>query len=110
MKQPRKRIAATVFLAVVFPAIASLGVAGCAANLPDESAGEYIDDAVITTKVKAAILDQPPLKSLEIHVDTFKGTVHLYGFVSSQFNIDKAVEIARSVNGVRSVKNDLRLK
>ena len=110
MKQPRRRIAAMVFLVVVFPAVASLGVTGCAANLPDESAGEYLDDAVITTKVKAAILDQPPLKSLEIHVETFRGTVRLSGFVSSQFSIDKAVDIARGVNGVRSVKNDLRLR
>lgn len=103
MKPLRKPVSA-VFLAAIM-AIAP----GCA-NLPAESAGEYVDDAVITTKVKAAILDQPPLKSSEIHVETFKGTVHLRGVVASQSTIDKAGEIARNVNGVRSVKNDLRLR
>jgi osmotically-inducible protein OsmY len=104
MKHIARSISA-VFLAVLLAA-----VMGCAANLPQESAGEYVDDAVITTKVKASILDQPALKSFEIHVQTFKGTVYLSGFVASQSSIDKAVEVARSVNGVRSVKNDMRLK
>jgi osmotically-inducible protein OsmY len=104
MKQPKRSISA-VFLAV------TLGTTmGCAANLPEESTGEYVDDAVITTKVKASILDQPSLKSSEFHVETFKGTVYLSGFVASQSNMDKAVELARNVNGVRSVKSDMRLK
>ncbi len=75
-----------------------------------ESAGEYIDDSVITTKIKAAILNDPTLKSAEINVETYKGVVQLSGFVSSEADIDKAVEIARGVNGVTSVKNDMRLK
>jgi hyperosmotically inducible protein len=103
MKQLRKSISA-VFLAVTLAS-----TLGCAANLPNESAGEYVDDAVITAKVKAAIVDQPSLKSSEISVLTFKGTVQLSGFVASQAKIDKAGEVARSVNGVRSVKNDMRL-
>jgi osmotically-inducible protein OsmY len=85
-------------------------IPGCAANLPQESAGEYIDDAVITTKVKASILDQPTLKVFDIHVETFKGTVYLSGYVASQSTIDKAVEVASGVNGVRSVKNEMRLR
>ena len=104
MKQ-LKRNTSAVFLAVMLAT-----VMGCASTLPNESAGEYIDDAVITTKVKAAIVDQPPLKSFDIHVETFKGTVYLSGFVASQSQMDKAGEVARSVNGVRSVKNDLRLR
>jgi hyperosmotically inducible protein len=104
MKQLKRSISA-VFLGVMLAT-----VMGCAATLPNESAGEYVDDAVITTKVKAAVLDQPSLKSSEIHVETFKGTVHLRGFVASQSQIDKAGEVARSVNGVKSVKNDMRLK
>ncbi|RPJ45235.1 MAG: BON domain-containing protein, partial [Betaproteobacteria bacterium] len=75
-----------------------------------EGTGEYIDDTVITTKVKAAIFDEPTLKSAEINVETFKGTVQLSGFVNSRADINKAVEVARSVKGVTSVKNNMRLK
>jgi hyperosmotically inducible protein len=69
-----------------------------------------VDDTVITTKVKAAVFNEPSLKSAEINVETFKGVVQLSGFVSSQADINKAVEVARSVPGVTSVKNAMRLK
>lgn len=75
-----------------------------------ESTGEYIDDSVITTKVKAAILKESTLKSSEINVETYKGVVQLSGFVNSEGDINKAVEVARGVKGVTSVKNDMRLK
>ncbi len=75
-----------------------------------ESPGEYVDDAVITTKVKAAVLEEPSLKSPEINVETYKGTVQLTGFVRSRADINKAVEIAKGVKGVKSVKNDMILK
>ena len=83
---------------------------GCAGTPTKESTGEYFDDTVITTKVKTAIFNEPSLKSAEINVETFKGVVQLSGFVSSRANIDKAVEVARSVKGVTSVRNDMRLK
>lgn len=83
---------------------------GCASTGSQEGTGEYIDDTVITTKVKAAIFNEPTLRSVEINVETFKGVVQLTGFVNSQADINKAVEIARSVKGVTSVKNDMRLK
>ena len=83
---------------------------GCAGTSTTEGTGEYIDDTVITTKVKAAIFDEPTLKSAEINVETFKGTVQLSGFVNSRADINKAIEVARSVKGVTSVKNDMRLK
>jgi osmotically-inducible protein OsmY len=83
---------------------------GCASTAKQEGTGEYIDDTVITTKVKAAVLNEPTLKSAEINVETFKGVVQLSGFVSSQAGINKAVEVARGVSAVKSVKNDLRLK
>lgn len=83
---------------------------GCAPTPTREGTGEYFDDTVITTKVKAAIFAEPTLKSAEINVETFKGAVQLSGFVSSQASIDKAVEVARAVKGVKSVKNDMRLK
>jgi hyperosmotically inducible protein len=99
MKQ-LNRTASAVFLAVTLATMM-----GCAAPLPKESTGEYVDDAVITMKVKAAIFDQPTLKLLDIHVHTFRGTVELRGIVASQSTIDEAVKVARSVNGVKSVEN-----
>jgi osmotically-inducible protein OsmY len=83
---------------------------GCAGTSTKEGTGEYVDDTVITTKVKTAIFNEPSLKSAEINVETFKGTVQLTGFVSSRAAIDKAVEVARGVPGVTSVRNDMRLK
>jgi hyperosmotically inducible protein len=83
---------------------------GCAPTATKEGTGEYFDDTVITTKVKAAILDEPTLKSAEINVETFKGTVQLSGFVSSAAARDKAVAVARGVKGVTAVKNDMRVK
>jgi len=83
---------------------------GCASTTKRAGTGEYIDDTVITTKVKAAIFDAPSLKSSEVNVETFKGVVQLSGFVNSQADINKAIEVARGVNGVKSVKNDMRLK
>jgi osmotically-inducible protein OsmY len=96
--------------AAVFLAILVASLVGCASTATQEGTGEYIDNAVITTKVKAAIFNEPTLKSFEINVETFKGTVQLSGFVNSQANIDKAVEVVRQVKGVKSVKNDMQLK
>lgn len=75
-----------------------------------ETAGEYVDDSVITTKIKAAVFEDPSLKSAEINVETLKGTVQLSGFVRSRADINKAVELARKVKGVTSVKNDMIVK
>ena len=83
---------------------------GCAETSTRQGTAGYLDDTVITTKVKAAIFNEPSLKSSEINVETFKGTVQLSGFVSSRADIDKAVAVARGVQGVTSVKNDMRLK
>jgi c(7)-type cytochrome triheme protein len=81
-----------------------------AATSKEESPGEYVDDAVITAKVKAAVLEETSLKSAEINVETFKGIVQLSGFVRSRADISKAAEIASGVKGVKSVKNDMILK
>ena len=83
---------------------------GCASTAKQEGTGEYFDDTVITTKVKAAILNEPTLKSAEINVETFKGVVQLSGFVSSQAAESTAIAVTRQVAGVKSVKNDMRLK
>jgi osmotically-inducible protein OsmY len=91
-------------------AILLASLLGCAGTSTKEGTGEYFDDSVITAKVKAAIFNEPSLKSGEINVETFKGTVQLSGFVNSRADINKAVEVARGVSGVRSVRNDMRLK
>jgi osmotically-inducible protein OsmY len=97
-------------ISAVVAAVALAATIGCASTAKQEGTGEYVDDSVITTKTKAAIFNDPTLKSAEINVETFKGVVQLSGFVSSQANINKAVEVARGVSGVTSVKNDMRLK
>ena len=96
---------ATFFFIIV---LASL--LGCASTSKQEGTGEYVDDTVITSKVKAAIFNDPSLKSAEINVETFKGVVQLSGFVNSREDINKAIQVARGVQGVTSVKNDMRLK
>lgn len=93
-----------------FPAVLLVFFVGCAATPTQEGTGQYVDDTVITGKVKVAIFNEPSLKSAEINVETFKGMVQLSGFVSSQASINKAVEVAGGVKGVTSVKNDMRLK
>ena len=83
---------------------------GCAATQKRQSTGQYVDDSVITTKVKAAIFNEATLKTLQINVETFKGEVQLSGFVDSAQSVKKAGEVAGSVNGVVSVKNNLVVK
>lgn len=97
-------------LSALFIALTLLTAAGCASTQKHEGTGEYVDDSVLTAKVKAAILQDPALSSAEINVETFKGVVQLSGFVNSRSDISKAADIARGVNGVMSVKNDMRLK
>lgn len=98
------------YFSAVFLAVTLASAVGCSSTPRHEGTGEYMDDAVLTTKVKAAIFNESTLKSTEINVETFKGVVQLSGFVSSQADINKAVEVARSVKGVTSVKNDMRVK
>ena len=86
------------------------GFVACDSTSKQEGPGAYVDDSVITTKVKSLLGADDFLKSFEISVETFKGTVQLSGFVDSQKAINKAVEIVKSVKGVKSIKNDLIVK
>lgn len=95
---------------IILAAMLATTMLGCASTAKQESTGEYFDDSVITTKVKAAIFNEPSLKATEINVETFKGVVQLSGFVSSETAIAKAVEVARGVKGVTSVKNNMQVK
>jgi hyperosmotically inducible protein len=98
------------YLSAVFLAVTLGSAVGCAPTETKQGTGEYIDDTVITTKVKAAIAEDPLTKVLEVKVKTFKGEVQLSGFVSSREAADRAVELARGVKGVTSVKDDMQIK
>ncbi len=110
MKHSNKYLSAMLLAATLISGAGLVTLAGCASTEKQSGTGEYIDDTVITTKVKTAIITDTNLKSSEINVETFKGVVQLSGFVSSQSDIDQAVVIARKVKGVKSVKNNMQLK
>ena len=97
-------------LTTLFCSIVLMATIGCASTRTHEGTGEYVDDSVITTKVKTAIFNEPGLKVSEVKVETFKGVVQLSGFVSSRADIKDAVRVASAVNGVKSVTNDIQLK
>jgi hyperosmotically inducible protein len=97
-------------LACFFAALILVLTAGCASTSSQNSTGEYVSDSVLTNQVKAALFNEPTLKSDEIKVQTYRGVVRLSGFVSSTADEDTAVAIARGVAGVKSVKYDTRLK
>ncbi|NHZ77923.1 BON domain-containing protein [Massilia sp. CCM 8695] len=90
--------------------VALLALVACAPTAQREGTGEFIDDSIITGKVKAALVADPELKATEINVETFKGTVQLSGFVSAPDHIPKAVALTRKIDGVKSVKNDILLR
>jgi osmotically-inducible protein OsmY len=97
-------------ISIFFLTVLLASFLGCASTSKSEGTGEYFDDTVITTKVKAAVFNEPSLKSAEINVETFKGVVQLSGFVNSQEDINKAVVVTRKVEGVKSVTNSMKLK
>lgn len=102
----------TFFLALILASITGCATTDTTSDTMAErsTTGQYVDDSTITTKVKAAIFNEPGLESADINVETNQGNVQLSGFVQSRDDITRAVEIAQRVNGVRSVKNDMRLK
>ena len=91
-------------------AFACISMAGCVATPAQESAGVYLSDSWITTKVKAALVNDPVVKATEVNVETMKGEVQLSGFVSSQAATVRAVSVARGIEGVKAVRNDMRIK
>jgi osmotically-inducible protein OsmY len=98
----------STYLSAVFLAATLVSVVGC--STPQRETVQYLEDSDVTTKVKAAIYNDPLAKDNEINVATFKGVVQLSGFVSSQAAADRAVELARSASGVKGVTNDMLLK
>lgn len=98
------------YISMMLAALALTTLIGCASSTNKSSTGEYIDDSVITTKVKTAIFNEPTLKATEINVETYKGVVQLSGFVKTEAEIAKAIDVTRNIEGVVSVKNDIQLK
>lgn len=92
---------------IVFSLVLTLGIIGCAGSPTQESTGEYFDDSLVTTKVKSSLLADSRVRSKNISVETFKGTVQLSGFVDSKATAAIAVDITRRVKGVKAVNNSL---
>jgi osmotically-inducible protein OsmY len=90
--------------------IVAMLLVGCAGGPTEKSTGQYFDDAAITSKVKTSLLRDPVVSGLAINVETFKGRVQLSGFADTEKEQQRAGELARSVDGVRAVQNDIRLK
>jgi hyperosmotically inducible protein len=109
-KQERQSMHPIRTFSAIFATVMLVMTLGCASTRTQEGTGQYVDDSVITTKVKAAILGDPGLKVSEINVETFKGVVQLSGFVSSRDDIRSAVKVASAVSGVKSVRNDMQVK
>jgi len=103
----KRRSTATALLAAL---MAATVVAGCASAPTQQSAGEAVDDGVVTAKVKAALVADPVTKAHQITVETFKGTVQLSGFVESDVARSRALELARNVDGVRKVKDAMEVR
>ena len=99
-----KRLSAVFILASV------LSVLGCATKSEPQTTGAYMGDAWVTTQVKTGILNEPSLKVTQINVETYQSVVQLSGFVDNAASQAKAVELAKAVKGVTSVKNDMRLR
>lgn len=97
-------------LTVLFCTVFLTTALGCASTRTHEGTGEYVDDSVITTKVKAAIFNEPGLNSSEVKVQTFKGVVQLSGFVTSRDDMKDAVRVAMAVGGVKAVSDQMQLK
>lgn len=98
------------FTQIVLAAMMALVLAACAGTSKQESTGEYIDDTILTTRVKTALLNDPLVSGLAVNIETYKGTVQLSGFVKSVAERNRAVELARGVKGIRQVKNDILIR
>ncbi|MBL8270820.1 BON domain-containing protein [Steroidobacter sp.] len=90
--------------------LGSTALAGCTSTTTKQSAGEVVDDGVVTAKIKAKLIDDPVTKAHQINVDTFKGTVQLSGFVDSAEARARAAQLARDTDGVKDVKNSLQVR
>lgn len=98
------------YLSLVFLALTLVAMTGCTVASGQKSAGEALDDTIVTTRVKTALIEDSDIRAGEINVQTYKGEVQLTGFVSSRAAADKAVRITRGIEGVRAVHNDMQIR
>ena len=103
----RSPLIATLAAAV---AIALLSTAGCAVSRGQETVGAYVDDAAITTQIKGRFIDNKDVDAVSIKVETLNGAVMLSGFAKSAIERSTAETIARGVNGVKSVTNEIAVR
>ena len=108
MKSIISKYASPLFVACAI--IGTVSITACSSTPNRESAGERVDDSLITSKIKTKFVGDPAVKVMDIKVETFKGVVQLSGFANNQTEIDRAGQIAYTVNGVEAVRNDIRLK
>ena len=87
----------------------AVAIAGSSATAQDRSTGQWVDDAALTTKVKASLAEEDGVNPMSVNVNTYRGVVQLSGFVESEEAKRRAENAAKAVEGVRSVKNDLRI-
>jgi len=97
-------------LAAAMTAVALLTASGCAVTRSQETVGAYVDDVTITTQIKARFVDNPQVAAASIHVETLKGTVLLSGFAKNSAERNTAESIARGVNGVRLIRNEITIR
>ncbi len=110
MKTSPKSLATIIIVSATFGLGMLPFTSGCASTPTEESTGEYVDDSTITAKVKAALVHDPVVKALDVKVETFKGVVQLSGFVNTELEKTQAGNLALTVKGVTSVKNDVVVK
>jgi osmotically-inducible protein OsmY len=90
-----------------FLVLATVGVTGCAVSSGQSTMGQYVDDATITTRVKARFAEDQQVSAMRISVETLNGTVQLSGFAATEAEKSRAAQIARAVPDVRGVRNDI---
>ncbi len=110
MNQHRLHLRASRSVAAAVLSLGLIAAGGCAGNRTTQAPGEYIDDSAITASVRTALIGESGVNSTDINIETFRGIVQLSGFVNNQTQIDRAIAVAKAQGGVKSVKNDLRIK
>ncbi|QJD58899.1 BON domain-containing protein [Pseudomonas sp. gcc21] len=98
------------YLTALFLALGLILMGGCTVASGQKSAGEFVDDSVISTQVKTALIKDDTVRASEINVETYKGEVQLTGYVSSRAAANRAVELTRQIKGVTSVRDDMQIR
>ncbi|MEH6389561.1 MULTISPECIES: BON domain-containing protein [Pseudomonas] len=98
------------YVTALFLAFALVVMGGCTVASGQKSAGEFVDDSLVSTQVKTALIKDDTVRASEINVETYKGEVQLTGYVSSRAAANRAVELARGIKGVTAVRDDMQIR